>query len=198
MVRSELTTGLSLSERAAPAIHHFTFKVTEAEYRIFRQLLTRNLKPLLSRRILKGIRILAFVVMITPAVAAMYFDRLPLSAVLLMELSFGTAYLAMNVANHLATRRLHRDLFRHTRSVRELFDCRFEDAGVTVGRGTLVTRMDWSSISSVEDIGIIVAFWYDPTQGFFLPYHVFEDDAARIAFSTWAKERIRQAASPSP
>lgn len=187
-----------MSEIAEPATYHFTFKVVEAEYRIFRQLLTKNLKPLLSKRILKGIPILAFVGIITPAVAAMYFDRLPLSAVLLMELSFGTAYLAMNVANHLATRRLHRDLFRHSRSVHQLFDCRLDESGVTVGRGTLVNRMDWSSISSVEDIGIIVAFWYDPTQGFFLPHHVFQDDASRIAFSTWAKQRVREAASPSP
>ena len=62
---------------------------------------------------------------------------------------------------------------------------------VTVAKGTLVSRMTWDAISSVEDIGTIVVFWYDPTQGFFLPHHVFKDDASRIAFSTWAKERVR-------
>ena len=53
--------------------------------------------------------------------------------------------------------------------------------------------MTWVAISSVEDIGTIVVFWYDPDPGLFpAPYHVFKDtDASRIAFSTWAKERVR-------
>ncbi|WP_157676241.1 hypothetical protein [Afipia sp. GAS231] len=187
-----------MSEIAEPAKFHFTFRVTEADGTIFRQLLIKNTKPYLSKLALRGIPLLAFTVILVPTITAQYFDKLPLSAVLMTELSFAVGYLAAVAGLLFATRRMQRDLFKHTRSARELFDCSFDDSGVTVGKGTLVSRMTWDAISAVEDIGIIVAFWYDPTQGFFLPYHVFKDDASRIAFSTWAKERARDAASVRP
>jgi hypothetical protein len=43
-----------------------------------------------------------------------------------------------------------------------------------------------------------MAFWYDPTQGFFIPARVFSDAATRNAFAAWAKEHVRVAASPHP
>ena len=58
--------------------------------------------------------------------------------------------------------------------------------------------MTWDAIARVQDEGPIMAFWYDPTQGFFIPVRVFGDAAARNAFAAWAKEHVRIAASPQP
>jgi hypothetical protein len=56
--------------------------------------------------------------------------------------------------------------------------------------------MTWGAISLVQDARLLVAFWYDPTQGFLIPGRVFGDDAARIAFAAWATDRARAAAPP--
>jgi hypothetical protein len=184
-----------LSDLAQPDTFHFTFRQTEAEAVIYQRLFAKNIKPYYSKVILKGIPLLVFAVVLVPTITALHFDKLPFSAVMMTELSFALGYAATVAGVTVATRRLRRDLFRNSRNASELFECRFEQAGVVVTKGTLVTRMTWDAISSVEDVGIIVTFWYDLTQGFFLPYHVFEDEASRIAFSTWAKDRVREAAS---
>jgi hypothetical protein len=43
----------------------------------------------------------------------------------------------------------------------------------------------------------MVIFQYQPGLGFFLPHRVFDTDAARAEFVTWAAARMRAAAEPA-
>jgi len=186
-----------LHDAADQAGARFVFQVNEGEAMIFRQLLIQNQKRYVSRRLTIGIPLIGFASVVPPVWIAYDQDLLPISAVLIAEWSFAVGYLSLLMAITLSARRLHRDLLRAARSTQVWFDCSFEDAGLTIRKGKLETRMTWDAISIVQDAGSLVAFWYDPTQGFLIPGRVFGDDAARIAFAAWATDRVRAAAAPS-
>jgi hypothetical protein len=119
---------------------------------------------------------------------------LPISAALTAEVAFLVGHFGLLIALNRAAHRVHRDLFRQTKSGQVSFDCTFHDTGIIVKKGALETRMTWDAISGIQDEGPVMAFWYDLTHGFCIPARVFGDAAARSRFAAWAAERVRAAA----
>jgi hypothetical protein len=185
-----------LNDAADQAGARFVFQVNEDEAMIFRQLFIQNQKPYVSRRLTIGIPLIGFVSVIVPVWLAYDRDLLSIHTVLIAEWSFAVGYLGLLIAGTLSARRLYRDLFRATRSPQVSYDCSFDDAGLTIRKGALEIRMTWDAISVVQDARSLVAFWYDPTQGFLIPGRVFGDATARIAFAAWATDRVRAAGAP--
>jgi hypothetical protein len=185
-----------LNETQEQAEFHFAFKMTEDESNLFRRLLTRNVRRFMDRRVTIGIGLASFAAVIIPVLIAYDHDLLSLSAVLLSELSFAIGYLGLFVASIFGSRSMFRNLFKSTRGDQVPFDCRFDATSVSVKKGTLESRMPWNEISAVHDAGAIVAFWYNPAQGFLIPGRAFKDEAARISFVGWAAERVRAAGPP--
>jgi hypothetical protein len=188
----------NLNDAVDHAGARFSFQVTEEDAMVFRRLLVGHQRRYISRRLVIGIPLAGFACITIPIWIAYDQDVLPISAVLIAEFSFVVGYLGLRIAMAMASRRLYRDLFRASRSTQASFACTFDDAGLTVKKGARETRMTWEAVSDVQNEGAVVAFWYDPTQGFFIPGRVFSNDAARIAFAAWARDRARAAHSSGP
>jgi hypothetical protein len=176
---------------------HYVFQVTEDEALAFRRLLIKNQNRYVRRSLTIGIPLLSFAGLLIPIWVANDRGLLPISAVYFADLGFAVGYLGLLIGMRWASRRLYRDLLGETRSAQVAYDCTFHDTGLVVKKGTLESRMTWDAISRVHDEGPITAFWYDPTQGFFIPARLFGDAAARSSFAAWATERVR-AAAPHP
>ena len=172
----------------------YVFQVNESEAVAFRRLLIKNQKPYMRRSLIIGIPLLGFASLMIAVLVAYISGWLPISAALTAELAFFVGHFGLLISLNRAAHRVHRDLFRQTKSGQVSFDCTFDDTGIIVKKGALETRMTWDAISRIQDEGPVVAFWYDLTQGFCIPARVFGDAAARLSFAAWAAERVRAAA----
>jgi YcxB-like protein len=172
----------------------YVFQINEDEATTFRRYLVRNQKRYADRYFSRGIPLIAFAIVLIPVWIAYNRGLLPISAVLFAELGLGVGCLSVLIGIIAGSRRAFRKAFRESRSAQVSFDCSFDNTGIVVKKGALETRLTWDAIARVQDEGPIIAFWYDPTQGFLIPARVFSDAAARNAFAAWAKDRV--AASP--
>jgi hypothetical protein len=170
--------------------YRYAFKISEAESGLYGKLFIRNQRPFIRRSITKGVPLLAFAILVIATIA---FD---LDLAMIAIISFAVGYFSLFIAIIWASRVLRRDLFRRTHGSRLQWECAFDDPGIVVKKGSIETRMTWDAISGVQDAELIVAFWYDPTLGFFIPGHVFSDAAARVAFANWATARVSAATQP--
>jgi hypothetical protein len=175
----------------------YVFRATEDEGMAFRRFLIRKQKRFFRRSLTTGIPLLSLAALMIPMGVAYGRGWLSISALYFAELGFVAGYLGLLIGMVSTSRYLYRDLFRHTRSAQVDFDCTFRDTGLVVKKGTLESTMTWDAISDVQNEGPITAFFYDPTQGFFIPARLFGDAAARSSFAAWASEHVR-AAQPTP
>jgi hypothetical protein len=159
--------------------------------------MVRNQRPYIRQRLLVGIPFIIFAGLVIGLAAAYYRGLLSIGAALTAAFSFTIGELAVAIGVRLTLSRMHQDLFRATRSAQASFDYVFDDDGIVVKMGPFEARLTWDAISGIQDVTSIVAFWYDPMQGFFIPGRAFSDDDARISFVAWAWERVR-AATPPP
>jgi hypothetical protein len=171
----------------------FAFKIEDSEHRRYAKLMVSHQRPFIRRSIIKGVPLLAFAGLILATIAIK--PDLDLTPTAIM--SFAVGYFSLLLAVIWASRALRRDLFRANQGSRVEWLCAFDDAGVTVKKNSIESKMAWDAISSVQDAEQIVAFWYDPTLGFFIPGHLFSDAGARLAFVTWATERVKAAVQSS-
>jgi YcxB-like protein len=176
---------------------HFVFEVSEDDDRIYRKLNMKDLRRYLDRRILKGIPMAVFLCLLAALLVAFTYDLLPLSALLCAEGTFAVAYMAALLAGSVALSRFGNAMFREIPPASRHYDCAFDEDGIVVKSGLRESRMPWSEIRQVEATPSMVIFRYQPGLGFFLPQRVFDTDAARAAFATWAAARVRAAAQPS-
>lgn len=176
---------------------HFVFEANEDDDRIYRQLNMRDLRRYLDRRILKGVPVAAFLVLLGALLVAFAYDLLPSNAVLCAEGAFALAYLTAAFAANAAVSRFGKTMFRDLPAAHRHFECAFDDDGVVVKSGLRESRMPWGAIRQVEDTASMVIFRYQPGVGFFLPQRVFDTDTARAAFATWAAARVEAARSNS-
>ena len=130
-----------MGETKEQAGFHFVFKMTEDEARLFRRLLTKNLTRYIDRRVTVGVTLAGFASVIIPVFIAYGKGLLPVSTVLLSELSLTVGYLGLLIATVWGSRRMYRNLFKVTRSAQASFDCTFDDSSVVVKKGTLESRM---------------------------------------------------------
>jgi hypothetical protein len=172
----------------------FVFEINEDDDRIFRKMSARDLRRYLDQRIIKGIPVVGLLILMGTLLVA--YDRgvLPLSALNTAEASFVVCYAAVFIAGRMALPRVQRALFRETSNANRRFDCTFDDDSIVIKIGLRETRMPWRAIARVEDAPSMVIFWYQPTQGYFVPSRAFTDDAARAAFAAWAAARVQAAA----
>ena len=180
-----------MNETANQEGARYVFQINEGEAAVFRRYLLQNQKRYADRRFTRGIPLLAFASVLIPVWIAYNSGALPISAVLSAELGLAVGFFGLMIGILASSHRMFRNAFKDTRSAQVSFDCSFDNTGIVVKKGTLETRMTWDAIASVQDEGSIIAFWYDPTQGFFIPARMFSDAAARNAFAAWAKQHVR-------
>ena len=176
---------------------HFVFEINEDDDRIYRKLTLTDLRRYLDRRILKGIPVAVFVCLLAVLLVAFAYDLLPSSALLCAEGTYAVAYLAALLAGNVAQSRFGKTMFRNMPAANRHFDCTFDDDAIVVKNGLREGRTPWRAILRIDDAPSMVIFQYQPGLGFFVPHRVFDTDAARAAFVTWATARMRAAAQPA-
>ena len=179
-----------MSEAINQAGSRFIFEINEDDNRNFQKLTTRNIKRYIDRRIIMGVPLATFFVLFGVLFAAYIRDLLAGSAVFTAEVAFAAGYISLLISGKMILPGMQKAIFKETPDVNRRFECAFDDKGIAVKIGLRATWMPWDAISWVEDAQSMVAFWYQPGQGFFIPSRAFSDDPARTAFAAWAVARV--------
>ena len=172
-----------MSDTTAQVGSRFVFEINEDDDRIFRKTVLRDSKRYLDRRIISGVPLLVFVGIAAVLFVAMKRGYVSAAVAFTYEITFFIAYFLPAIAALIALPRMQKALFADIPAANRHFDFAFDDDRVVVKIGLKQTAMPWAAIARVEDIQSMVIFWYQPTQGFYVPHRAFADDAARIAFA---------------
>jgi hypothetical protein len=182
-----------LSDTRGQTGSRFVFEINEDDDRIFRKAITRDLRRYFDRRIITGIPLLVFIGLGAALFVAMQRGYVSPAVGFTYEVTFLIGYFVQVIAAHIALPRMQRALFKDIPAANRRFDFAFDDDKIVVKIGLKETPMPWAAIARVEDIRSMVIFWYQPTQGFYVPRGAFSDDAARTTFAAWAAARVQAA-----
>jgi hypothetical protein len=179
------------------SVSHFAFEMTDEDDRIFRKAAWRSLRPLINKRISKGIPLAVYIGMCGALFIAYVYEVLPGSAMFAALGSFVLTYFSMVIASLMSMAQLRKAQFGLMSSASKQWDIVLDDDWIVVKTALVESRMTWAAIERVEDVGSMVIFWYRLGAGFLVPSRAFADDQVRAGFTTWATARA-QAAATSP
>lgn len=175
----------------------FEFQVTKAEDRFFRALAVKNLKLLGDQRIITGVPVLAYALILVWGYAAADRGWLTQNAAFAPPLWFLLGYFFAYFVAFWSMRKLHDRLFELRVEAQNTWHVSLDDLSIIVRTSNVESRMSWDAITAVKDSQAMVAIWYDARLGFFIPARVLADPPSRAAFAAWASERVRRAADSS-
>ena len=176
------------------AIFHLAFEMDDDDDdRSFRSVVVKRLATRLDRFISKGLPLLVYLVLLGALGVAHAENMLPYSALYTALGAFPLAYLALYFSSALAWARLYDELSREIAAANRSWNADFDDERILIKSGLTETRMPWTAIANVEDVGSMVIFWYRVGAGFFIANRAFANDLARSSFLAWAAERVNAA-----
>lgn len=177
---------------------HFAFEMTDEDDRVFRKMAWRSLRPHIDKRISKGIPLAVYLALCCALFVTYAYDVQDASVMFAATGSFVITYFSMVIASLMSMAQLRKAQFGQTPSASKQWDIVLDDDWIVLKTGLMETRMPWAAIERVEDVGLMVIFWYRLGMGFLVPGRAFADDQARTNFANWATARVKIAGTGSP